>query len=222
MTISAIGYHPIYNQSVNCKNRASSYSKPSFGNAPVFKEECGTFELTKEGKAVLDYVEKGCPKTEEGTLLYEQKFSRNPEFFNPIRNTLSVKYILDMCNGNLDVIHRALGKYGLELYGGLPRGYTIENKRVALLETEYYPKAGLDDNFINYIYWNRSGTIDEIVERFGENSASYIDSYVSAGVFNKYTNSYVQVNRPDSDDYLETEYNYMLERAMHKSLYSEV
>ena len=219
MRISAIGYRPIYNQPVNCKNRVNTYYKPSFGNAPVFQEECGTFELTKEGKAVLDYVKIGCPKTKEGEVLYRQQFFRNPEFFNPVHNKLSVQSILDMCNGNLDLIYRALGKYGLELYGGLPRGYTIENKRATLLETEYYPDGSLDDNFINYIYWNRNGTIDEIVERFGENSASYIDSYVSVGDFNKRGNCYEQVNRPNSDDDLETEYNYMVERAVHRSLY---
>lgn len=171
--------------------------------------------ITEKGKAVLEYVKNGCPQTEEGTKLFQKKF--NPDFFDSMHNHLSIASILDKCENNLDVINRALGKYGLEAYGKLGQGSTIKNARESLVETGYYSLySDINDNFINYLFFNQNGKLSELEERFGNYGSLYLDNLENIGIFRTFINSYSLVNDEFGENtlYLQNAFKDMRARAL--------
>ena len=105
-----------------------------------------------------------------------------PEIYDLYRMKASVEYMLAKCGDNLELIDRALGKYGLELYGELPQGSTITNKHEGIQETGYWSKGDdLNTNFINYLYFNPKGKLEQLQERFGSHSHLWLDRLISVG-----------------------------------------
>ena len=187
MRISSINNYYIQNNNIAKKNKMTAGQ--TFGVNRVPANAAKSITLTEKGKAVMAYIEQGCPRTEEGTAIFKKNFE--PNFFDPIHNTLSITNILKKCEGNLDVINRTLGKYGLEASAELKPGSTIKNTRENLTETGYWATGGsLYDNFTNYIYHNRAGSLTELEERFGNYASIYMDNWEKIGVFRTFINSY--------------------------------
>ena len=201
MRISPISNN--YYSKVNSNNRQNqNVSQPAFSaNLPRLLQVRTL--LTKEGKAVYDYVQKGCPRTEEGLAQYNKIFGTDAgriDLVNFHRSNLSIENILDKCNDNPEVINRALGHYGLELYGklplieplsALPWGSTIAKTTGNVVETGYYyPENNMYDNFIRYIHHNPRGHISDIVKRFGDNSVSYAEHFVPTGQTRTFLDGY--------------------------------
>ena len=175
--------------------------------------------ITEKGKNVLDYVNQGCPKTQAGAYEFKRIFGNTN--FDLSKNKLSIQDMLNKCDDNLEVIDRALGKYGLEAYGNLKAGSTIKDKRDNLVETGYFFKgADMHDNFLNYINANKKGTFDEITERFGEKSYSYLDGWEKVGVFRTFLDGYSIVNDRDGDssELLNAEWDSARAKAVHTIL----
>ena len=160
--------------------------QPKFKSNPSLRFSAAK-PLAERGQAVLQYVEKGCPKTKEGEKLFNEMFT--PEIYDLYRMCVRVEDILAMCGDNLELITRALGKYGLELYGNLPQGSTITNKKEGIRETGYWSKFDdLNTNFMNYLLFNPKGTLTQLEERFGNHSPLWLDrmrmaDQVSAGLY---------------------------------------
>lgn len=197
---------------VGIKSRV--YCSPVHKARTMPKADAATNVLNERGKAVLAYVEHGCPRTEEGTRIFEKNFG--PDFFNTMHNNLSIESILAKCGGNLDVINRVLGKYGLEEYGGLEQGSTVKKFGENVKETGFYSKySNLYDNFLNYLYHNRSGSISDLEERFGSYASLYLDNWENIGVFRTFINSYNLINDElgENKEMLDTCWNDMRYRA---------
>lgn len=136
--------------------------------------------LKERGKAVLQYIKQGCPKTKEGEKIFNEMFT--PEIYDLYRMCVRVENILAQCGDNLEVIMRALGKYGLELYGNLPQGSTITNKTEGIRETGYWSKFDdLNTNFMSYLLFNPKGTLTQLEERFGSHSPLWLDRMETTG-----------------------------------------
>ncbi len=166
---------------------------------PVFKSANPSFRipatrpLEERGSAVLQYIEKGCPKTEEGKKLFNEMFT--PEIYDLYRMCSPVENILARCGDNLEIIERALGKYGLELYGNLPQGSTIENKTERISETGYWSKYDdLNTNFMNYLLYNPSGKLEQLMERFGSHAPMWLSRHTNAGQISVGLYSYSVIN----------------------------
>ena len=75
-----------------------------------------------------------------------------------------------------------MGKYGLELYGQLPQGSTVENKYEGVEETGYWSKYDdLNTNFMNYLLHNPSGKLEQLEERFGSHAPMWLSRHENAG-----------------------------------------
>ena len=180
----------------------TSYIQPNFKANP--SAQIKSLKLpTEKGKAVLRYIEEGCPKTAEGDKIYTKLYEHldGISYFDPTVNcTLSVADAIKLCEDNLDAINRMFGKYGLELYGSLyesfgKRGVTVTNR---LKETGYVSdKLTWGECVRDYIGWNQKGKIDDVAERFGKMAPLYLDdlNYVSTDLDPLYEN-YV-VTKPD-------------------------
>jgi len=162
-------------------------AKPVFKSNPALRLKAEK-SMAERGEAVLRYIEKGCPETKEGEKLFDEMFT--PEIYDLYRMKSPVENLLERCGDNLEIIYRALGKYGLELYGQLPQGSTITNKHEGIKETGYWSKYDdLNTNFINYLDFNPKGKLEQLQERFGSHSFLWLDRLqnvgeVSVGLFN--------------------------------------
>ena len=70
---------------------------------------------------VLDYANHNFPKTKNGESEFYETFSvtKNRNFFDPMYNHMSIVSIINQCKDSLELIYRALGRYGLETYATL-------------------------------------------------------------------------------------------------------
>ena len=189
MRIAPINNYNYQNNQTNVNKNV----KPSFcATAP--KPLITNFsKLSNEGKAVIDYVKIGCPKTKEGEKIFQELFV--PEIYDLHRECRSVETILSQCGNNPEVIDRTLGKYGLELYGNLPQGSTINNARKGIVETGYWSKYDdLHTNFINYLDYNPSGKLEELEERFGSHAPMWLERHETTGQIHTSLFSYKVVN----------------------------
>ena len=151
----------------------TNYVRPAFNAnfSPVSHVQPQTIN---KGQAVLSYIEQGCPKTERGEYIFNKLFV--PEIFDLNRVSTPVEKLLERCGDNVEVIDRALGKYGLELYGNLPKGSTTKTAHEGIAETGYWSKYDdLNTNFLNYLDYNPSGTLSELEERFGQHASLWLD-----------------------------------------------
>jgi len=166
---------PVNNQSQMMNNCV----QPKFKSNPSLRFKA-VKPLEERGKAVLQYIEQGCPKTKEGEKLFNEMFT--PEIYDLYRMCVRVEDILAKCGDNLELITRTLGKYGLELYGNLPQGSTITNKKEGVCETGYWSKFDdLNTNFMSYLLFNPKGTLTQLEERFGNHSPLWLDRMATTG-----------------------------------------
>lgn len=146
---------------------------------------------SKKAKAVMDYVAKGCPVSEETQKLFYKMFD-NELSIGLYENLPSIKSALEKCGDNLELTKMALGNYGLEAYAGLPAGSTIKNARKGLIETGYDTEVlvNMEKNLINYVGYNPKGNVSEVSERFGitasETLSGRMEHVLDFGIFGSY------------------------------------
>ena len=164
----------------NYRNKTNFHNQKNFRAYTLPNGKTLPVNLTKEGKAVLNYIEQLCPKTKECEKIFKKTFV--PEIYDLYRMGWSVETILEKCGNNIELIERALGKYGLELYGGFPQGSLIKNARKEIKETGYWSKYdALNTNFINDLDYNPSGTLAELQERFGSHAPLWLSRHKVTG-----------------------------------------
>ena len=171
----------------------TNYARPAFKANSSSSVSLVQPQAIDKRKMVSDYVKKGCPKTEQGEQIFNRLFA--PEIFDLNRVSTPVEKLLERCGDNVEVIDRALGKYGLELYGNLPTGSTTTTAHVGIAETGYWSKYDdLNTNFINYLDYNPSGSLSEIEERFGKHAALWLDKPEAMGQVRSDFYSYKVIN----------------------------
>ena len=150
-------------------------------------------KLSEKGKAVINYIKNGSPKTKQGEKIFNELFI--PEIYDLYRECCSVETLLARCENNIEVVDRALGKYGLELYGNLPQGSTTICKHKGIQETGYWSKYDdLNTNFINYLYHNPQGKLAELEERFGSHAPMWLTRHETTGAISTGLFSYKVIN----------------------------
>ena len=189
MKVRAVSNYNYYNNRINQNKNI----KPTFCASVPKALTTDISNFSKEGKAVINYIKSGCPKTKQGEKIFNELFT--PEIYDLHRECCSVETLLARCGGNLEVVDRALGKYGLELYGNLPQGSTTISKHKGIQETGYWSKYDdLRTNFINYLYYNPQGTLAELQERFGNHAPMWLTRHEATGAIATGLFSYNVIN----------------------------
>lgn len=176
MKVHAISNYNYHKNQINQNKNI----KPTFCASVPTALTTDISKFSEKGKAVINYIKSGCPKTKQGEKIFNELFT--PEIYDLHRECCSVETLLARCGDNLEVVDRALGKYGLELYGNLPQGSTTISKHKGIQETGYWSKYDdLNTNFINYLYHNPQGKLAELGERFGSHAPMWLSRHETTG-----------------------------------------
>lgn len=172
-----------YNYCSNQINRNENLTTTFCANAPKALA-IDASKLSERGKTVVNYLREGCPRTAEGEKNYKRIFGTGLKQIDLIHCDKAYKPIDDIiesCENNLEVIDRALGRYGLERYGNLPHGSAVTEGNY--LETGYFsPLSGMHDNIIWFFNYNKEGSNKDLAHRFGEAAERYPFFFKPGGV----------------------------------------
>jgi len=180
LPISNYNYHSNHSNQINQKkNNSTTFC----ANVPkVLSMDASKF--SERGKAVVNYLKEGCPRTVEGEKAYTRIFGSGwgqIDLKYCDKTSTPIDNIIESCEDNVEVIDRALGRYGLERYGGLPQGSAISEGHYN--ETGYFlPLSSMYDNIVWFFAHNPKGLNKDLAHRFGESAARYPFFFKPGGV----------------------------------------